>query len=229
MCARSELFVVFFVVFFSSSSSPASVSASSLQRWHGAVVSCDAFVPDIGPACLRACVAVRFVSSLSFSACLSGTLVQPGNPIVIGSGNIVEERAYITSACVRWIGPIVARCDGSSHTWRSRRRVPCCSNGPVTIGNSNHLQVGCRLESCTVGDGNVVEANSSLGSGCTLENACVVGALVKLPEGESLVSRTVVFGSNNSSHVLPRPEGEVRTCVLSHPRAATPQLGFCAR
>ena len=95
------------------------------------------------------------------------------------------------------------------------------SKGPVTIGNSNHLQVGCRLESCTLGDGNVVEANSSLGAGCTLENACVVGALVKLPEGESLVSRTVVFGSNNSSHVLPRPEVEVRVCVVSRPHSAT--------
>jgi carbonic anhydrase/acetyltransferase-like protein (isoleucine patch superfamily) len=108
------------------------------------------------------------------------------------------------------------------------RALTCRSNGPVTIGNSNHLQVGCRLESCTLGDGNVVEANSTVGSGCTLENACVVGALVKLPDGESLVSRTVVFGSDNRSHVLPRPEGEVRVCVLSQQRPSTPQLLSCA-
>ena len=65
------------------------------------------------------------------------------------------------------------------------------------------------LESCTIGDGNIVEPNSSVGSGCTLENACVVGALVKIPDGEALDSCTVVFGSNNSSHVLPRPEEEL--------------------
>lgn len=154
---------------------------------------------------------------------------QPGNPIIIGSGNIIEERSYITSACV-CLSPRCACRTPALPPARSRSSSlrPCSavwlrSNGPVTIGDSNHLQVGSRLESCTLGDGNVVEVNSSIGSGCTLENACVVGALVKVPEGEALPSCTVIFGSNNSSHVLPRPEEE----VSSHHRvlpAALPLL-----
>lgn len=87
----------------------------------------------------------------------------------------------------------------------------------MRIGNSNHLQVGSRLDSCTLGDGNVLEANSILGKGCTLKNACVVGALVNLPDSESLESCTVVFGSTNSSHVLPRPEDDVRVCQAPRP------------
>lgn len=62
---------------------------------------CD--VPDIGSACLHVCLPARPRPRSRFLR-LSASLVQPGNPIVIGSGNIVEERAYITSACVRWIG-----------------------------------------------------------------------------------------------------------------------------
>ena len=152
---------------------------------------------------------------------------QPGNPIIIGSGNIIEERSYITSACV-CLSPRCACRTPALPPARSRSSSlrPCSavwlrSNGPVTIGDSNHLQVGSRLESCTLGDGNVVEVNSSIGSGCTLENACVVGALVKVPEGEALPSCTVIFGSNNSSHVLPRPEEEVSSHHRVLPAAAS--------
>ena len=46
-------------------------------------------------------------------------------------------------------------------------------------------------------------------SGCIVENACVVGALVKLAKAQSLPSCTVVYGAQNTSHLLPRPEAEV--------------------
>ena len=55
-------------------------------------------------------------------------IAEPGHPIVIGSGNIIEEASRITSAA-----------------------------GSVRIGDSNHIQVGCHLDSCQLGDANTVE------------------------------------------------------------------------
>ena len=60
-------------------------------------------------------------------------VAEPGNPIVIGSGNIIEEASSITSL-----------------------------SGAVTIGNGNHLQVGCRLDSCKLGDANIIEPSCKL-------------------------------------------------------------------
>lgn len=54
-------------------------------------------------------------------------------------------------------------------------------------------------------------------SGCALANACVVGALVRLPAGTSLPSKTVVYSSANASHVLPRDEAQVRAMLILHP------------
>jgi carbonic anhydrase/acetyltransferase-like protein (isoleucine patch superfamily) len=84
-------------------------------------------------------------------------VASPGHPIVIGSGNIIEERSTITS-----------------------------EHAAVTIGDGNHVQVGAKLESSQLGNANVLEPNCEVGSGCTVPNACVVGALVRESHSSSL-------------------------------------------
>ena len=148
---------------------PGDMADEDVKIHAGAVVS--------GEADIRGDVTIHPRSAVHPKAVI---VADPGKPIVIGSGNIVEERAYITS-----------------------------KDAAVTIGDSNHLHAGCRLQSCQLGDGNIVEPNSSVGSGCTLQNACVVGALVSVPERTTLASGTVVYGRPNSEHVLPQPEAEL--------------------
>eukprot|EP01052_Picozoa_sp_SAG31_P009387 SAG31_NODE_491_length_14923_cov_12.905221_6_plen_72_part_00 len=55
-----------------------------------------------------------------------------------------------------------------------------------------------------------------ISTGCVVGNACAVGALVKLNKGQELAPCTVVYGAQNTSHILPRPEAEVREQGVHH-------------
>eukprot|EP01051_Picozoa_sp_SAG22_P004560 SAG22_NODE_247_length_13918_cov_7.885375_4_plen_123_part_00 len=99
-------------------------------------------------------------------------------------------------------------------------------NGPVTIGDNNHIQVGARIESATLGNANLIEPNAVVSAGCTVGNGCVVGALVKLAQNTELRACTVVYGAQNTTTALERPEDEI---VEERTKAVTQQSDLLHR
>lgn len=105
----------------------------------------------------------------------SGTIVHPkatifaiAGPIVIGTGCIVEEGAIIVNR---------------------RKEV-------MRIGDDNLFEIGCRVESPTIGNFNTVSTRARVHHTVRLSSYCVVGAgcLVVPTEDEVLEEYTVVYG-----------------------------------
>jgi len=96
------------------------------------------------------------------------SLIGAAGPLVLGTGNIVEERALIATA----------------------------EDRTLKIGNNNVFEVGCRVESISIGDANIVEARAILGAGTVIGNGCCIGAGVVIPPGTVVPDHTVIWGSN---------------------------------
>ncbi|ELU44463.1 Hexapep domain-containing protein [Rhizoctonia solani AG-1 IA] len=105
-----------------------------------------------------------------------GTVVHPkatifamAGPIIIGAGCIIEEIDRAAS---------------------SRRKET------MRIGDSNLLEIGCRIECPSIGDMNTVGARSRLHHTVRLGNYCVIGAgcMVVPSEDDVLDDFTVVYG-----------------------------------
>ncbi|EPQ51999.1 trimeric LpxA-like protein [Gloeophyllum trabeum ATCC 11539] len=107
----------------------------------------------------------------------SGTIVHPkatifaiAGPIVIGSNNIIEEGAIIVNR-------------------QARKEV-------MRIGDDNLFEIGCRVESPSVGNFNTVSTRARVHHTVRLASFCVVGAgcLVVPTEDEVLDDYTVIYG-----------------------------------
>lgn len=105
----------------------------------------------------------------------SGTVVHPkatifamAGPIVIGAGCIIEEAVIIVNR---------------------RKDV-------MRIGDSNLLEIGCRVECPSIGEMNTVGARARIHHTVRLTNHCVIGAgcMVVPSEDEVLDDFTVVYG-----------------------------------
>ncbi|KAI1785246.1 trimeric LpxA-like protein [Ganoderma leucocontextum] len=105
----------------------------------------------------------------------AGTIVHPkatifaiAGPIVIGSGCIVEEGAIIVNR---------------------RKEV-------MRIGDDNLFEIGCRLESPTVGNCNTVCTRARVHHTLRVSSYCVIGAgvLVVPTEDEMLDDYTTIYG-----------------------------------
>jgi len=106
----------------------------------------------------------------------SGTIVHPkatifaiAGPIIIGMGCIIEEGAIIVNR---------------------RKEV-------MRIGDENLFEIGCRVESPTVGDFNTISTRSRVHHTVRIASYCVIGAgcLLVPTEDQELDDYTVVYGS----------------------------------
>eukprot|EP00455_Lapot_gusevi_P022182 TRINITY_DN23107_c0_g1_i1.p1 TRINITY_DN23107_c0_g1~~TRINITY_DN23107_c0_g1_i1.p1 ORF type:complete len:234 (+),score=28.80 TRINITY_DN23107_c0_g1_i1:72-773(+) len=105
------------------------------------------------------------------------TILAKGGPIVIGSGNILEEHTII-------LNPM--RDDRPDHT--------------MVIGNNNLFEVGARIESVSVGNGNIFEIKSYCPPSSLIGDGCTIGVAVVLDQKEALENNTVVFGAGQTRH-----------------------------
>ncbi|KAI0068018.1 trimeric LpxA-like protein [Artomyces pyxidatus] len=105
----------------------------------------------------------------------SGTIVHPkatifaiAGPIVIGTGCIIEESAIIVNR---------------------RKEV-------MRIGDDNLFEIGCRVESPTVGNFNTISTRARVHHTVRISSYCVIGAgcLVVPTEDEVLDEYTVIYG-----------------------------------
>ncbi|KAJ2778347.1 hypothetical protein H4R18_004652 [Coemansia javaensis] len=117
----------------------------------------------------------------------SGTVVHVGasiiarnGPIIIGSNNIVSERAAIVN-------------HGAA---------------PLVIGDNNLLETDCLVEGRGIGHGNVVQVRGRVAEGSTLGNGCVVGAMCTTEPAESVPDNTVLFGSPQQRRQRAGPNAE---------------------
>ncbi|KAF8580943.1 trimeric LpxA-like protein [Ramaria rubella] len=105
----------------------------------------------------------------------AGTVVHPKatifaiGPIVIGQGCIIEESAIIVNR---------------------RKEV-------MRIGDDNLFEIGCRVESPTIGNSNTISTRARLHHTVRLTSFCVIGAgcLVVPTEDEVLEDYTVIYGT----------------------------------
>ena len=101
-------------------------------------------------------------------------IIAEHGPIVIGEGNLIEEQALI---------------------WNST------PGKPMVIGNFNVFEIGCMSEATRIGNNNVIEAKSKVGSQVELGDGCVVGNKCRLESREEVSNNTVVFGQNGSRRI----------------------------
>lgn len=94
------------------------------------------------------------------------TIIAKKGPIIIGDHNLLEERVEIINNSER----------------------------PMLIGDHNVFEVDSRCEATHVGDNNILEIKSVIGSNIQLTNNCVIGAGCDLSESPSL-------GNVTKSHV----------------------------
>ncbi|KAF7376329.1 Trimeric LpxA-like protein [Mycena sanguinolenta] len=96
------------------------------------------------------------------------TIFAIAGPIVIGSGCIIEEGAIIVNR---------------------RKEV-------MRIGDDNLFEIGCRVESPTVGDFNTISTRARVHHTVRIGSYCVIGAgcLVVPTEDEFLDDYTVIYG-----------------------------------
>ncbi|KAB5594139.1 Dynactin subunit 6 [Ceratobasidium theobromae] len=118
---------------------------------------------------------IQYFQQIKHSTLHLGTVVHPkatifamAGPIVIGAGCIIEEAVIIVNR---------------------RKEV-------MRIGDSNLLEIGCRVECPSIGDMNTIGARARIHHTVRLTNNCVIGAgcMVVPSEDEILDEFTVVYG-----------------------------------
>lgn len=104
------------------------------------------------------------------------TIIAKSGPIVIGSGNLIEERVQIIN---------------------NRPE-------PMIIGDNNAFEVDSRSEAQKIGDYNILEAKSSVGPNIQLTNRCIIGAGCTVSGDDSTILRpnTVITGLNSNRRVV---------------------------
>ena len=118
----------------------------------------------------------------------AGSVVHPnaailatGGPIDIGPNNIIEECVVIET------NPTANQNSGMI----------------LKVGSFNTFEVGCRVESTMIGDGNVIGAKASLGVLSSITDGVTVAPHVKVPEKMHLPDNTVLFGCEHSMRTVP--------------------------
>lgn len=110
-------------------------------------------------------------------------IIADAGPIVIGEGNLIEERCEIINS---W--PVAAASDGTVGTGRQQK--------VMIIGNNNVFEVGSCSESMKIGDNNILECKAHLGSQTELGSGCIIGTMCSLTSHETLPDNTVVYGAH---------------------------------
>lgn len=104
----------------------------------------------------------------------TATIIAENGPILIGAYNLIEEYTMIINM----------------------------NREPMVIGSFNVFDVGSHSESSKIGDYNVLESKSRLGSKCTLSTGCVIGSKCSVETCETLPPNTMVYGSECKRRVM---------------------------
>ncbi|KAJ2834307.1 hypothetical protein GGI24_000457 [Coemansia furcata] len=101
---------------------------------------------------------------------VGASIIAQNGPIIIGSNNIISERAVITNL----------------------------HSTPLTIGDDNSIETDARVEGCGMGHRNTVHVRARIAGTSTLGNNCVVGVLCTTGPADNIPDNTVLFGSPQS-------------------------------
>ena len=142
-------------------------------------------MPYIGPGAV-VCSTAQLVGDITIGA---RTVVHPGarivatsGPVIIGEDNIVEEGVEIVN--------------------------DAGEEAVMIIGNSNIFEVGSESHSLKIGNRNILEAKSFLGTKTFLSYGCVVGAGCKATSAEILPEMCAVTGGDCDRRVMDQVPGE---------------------
>lgn len=118
----------------------------------------------------------------------SGSVIHPSaqiyaesGPIIIGENCIIEEYAKI-----------IHRIPPGHKLHEENPEKPHV----LVIGSNNIFEVGCQVEALKIGEKNVFECKSFVGSGVTISSGCVIGAGCSLQGEQHLSENTVIYGNN---------------------------------
>ncbi|KAJ2705231.1 hypothetical protein FB645_002629 [Coemansia sp. IMI 203386] len=101
---------------------------------------------------------------------VGASILAKNGPIIIGSGNIISERAVIVNH----------------------------HSTPLTIGDDNLIETDARIEGRGMGHRNTVQVRAVVAGSSTLGNDCVVGATCSTAPNENVPDNTVLFGNPQS-------------------------------
>ena len=139
----------------------------------------------IGPGAV-VCTSVQLEGDVTIGA---RTVVHPGarivatsGPVVIGEDNIIEEGVEIVHDAEK--------------------------DAVMIIGNNNVFEVGCESHSLKIGNRNVLEAKSFLGTKTFLSYGCLVGAGCRVTSEEILPINCAVTGSDCARRVMGQEPGD---------------------
>lgn len=110
----------------------------------------------------------------------SAQIIAESGPIIIGENCIIEEYAKI-----------VHRIPEGHKLQEENPDKPHV----LVIGSNNIFEVGCQVEALKIGEKNVFECKSYVGSGVTISSGCVIGAGCSLKGDQHLSENTVVYGT----------------------------------
>ncbi|KAJ1793892.1 hypothetical protein LPJ59_004657 [Coemansia sp. RSA 2399] len=98
---------------------------------------------------------------------VGASIIAKNGPIIIGSNNIICERAAIIN----------------NH------------KTPLVIGDDNLFETDALIEGCGIGHRNVVQVRGKVYGSCVVGNNCVIGATCTTEPSSSIPDNTVLFGS----------------------------------
>jgi len=148
--------------------------------------------------------------------------VQGISGIKIGEGTVVHPSCLIHAKA----GPIEI---GRFNVLEEQVRIVNNSETPLVIGDYNTFEVGTRVigADCRVGDANVFECRSQLGSGATVGNGCTLGICVVVPDGEQIQDETVIIGPSGLRHHEEGAKESHMQAVMKHIEALKETLPRC--
>ncbi|KAJ1733613.1 hypothetical protein LPJ61_001476 [Coemansia biformis] len=111
--------------------------------------------------------------------------------VQIGSGTVV----HVGASIIAKNGPIII---GSNNIICERAAIINHHSTPLMIGDNNLLETDCLVEGRGIGHGNTIQARGRVAGTSTLGNNCVVGATCTTEPAESVPDNTVLFGNPQS-------------------------------
>lgn len=136
--------------------------------------------------------------------CPPSTLICIEKTTILGDVTIGEDCViHPTVTIIAEKGPIII---GSQNLFEERVKIINKSERPMMIGDNNFFEVDSHSEATHIGDDNILESKSKVGSHIQLSNNCIIGAGCNLLDQnldfkskqqlEVFESNTVISGSN---------------------------------
>ncbi|KAJ2691815.1 hypothetical protein H4R19_006281, partial [Coemansia spiralis] len=145
---------------------------------------------------------------LDASALVCKNAVVEGD-VQIGSGTVV----HVGASIVAKNGPIII---GSNNIISERAAIINHHSTPLTIGDNNLLETDCVVEGRGIGHGNIIQVRGQVTGTSTLGNNCVVGATCSTEPAENVPDNTVLFGNPQSRRLRTGNNAEHATVHKRH-------------